>query len=240
MPQLKFEFLADDFIQQINEGKLEVNDKLPSENELCKKYKVSRTTVRNALSYLEKEGYIIKKQGKGSFVASPILVQKLSNTYSFAESIAKKGKEISTIVTFFEINYVADPVILDALEASKKDEFYIFERFRLIENQPYLYEITYVPFSRVGVLTKGMLENSSFYKILDEKFNIQIDRAQEEFRAINSFKKISRYLDLDDDGAVLEIRRTAYTKSVPIEYTISFARGDKYRYIVNMEKEEVK
>lgn len=240
MTQLKFEFLADDFIQQINEGKLEVNDKLPSENELCKKYKVSRTTVRNALSYLEKEGYIIKRQGKGSFVASPILVQKLSKTYSFAESIKKKGKEISTIVTFFEINYVTDPAILDALEASKKDEFYIFERFRIIENQPYLYEITYVPFSRVGVLTKGMLENSSFYKILDEKFNIQIDRAQEEFRAINSFKKISRYLDLDDDGAVLEIRRTAYTNSVPIEYTISFARGDKYRYIVNMEKGEVK
>lgn len=61
--------LADTLRQQLQEN-LKPNDKLATENEICEEYSVSRTTVRLALSQLEKEGAIYRIQGKGSFVSA--------------------------------------------------------------------------------------------------------------------------------------------------------------------------
>ena len=55
--------------KEIRTGILKPGDKLPSESEMQKKYNISRVTIRNAMAELESEGYIIKVQGKGSFVA---------------------------------------------------------------------------------------------------------------------------------------------------------------------------
>ena len=48
----------------IESGEIQKGEKIPSEHELCKKYDVSRITVRNALAELEDEGYLIKKIGR--------------------------------------------------------------------------------------------------------------------------------------------------------------------------------
>lgn len=64
---IKYKWLASKLKEQLKTNYQTGTDKLPSENTLCKKYQVSRQTVRQALSILEQEGYIEKKQGSGSF-----------------------------------------------------------------------------------------------------------------------------------------------------------------------------
>lgn len=64
----KYEIVYYDVLEKIQDGQFLLNSCIPSENELSTNYKTSRVTVRKALHELEKDGYIRKKQGKGSIV----------------------------------------------------------------------------------------------------------------------------------------------------------------------------
>ena len=85
------------------ENSLEENEQILSEREICEIYNVSRTTVRQAMDELEKEGYIYKIHGKGTFVSPKRMNQDLISFYSFTEEMKKLGKVPSSEVTGFEI-----------------------------------------------------------------------------------------------------------------------------------------
>ena len=81
--------LQDIIEDQINTRKLRHGEMLPSENELCDAYHVSRTTVRQAFHELEQQGMIVRKQGLGTFVAEQKVARSLGNLYSFTEDMKK-------------------------------------------------------------------------------------------------------------------------------------------------------
>ncbi|TGY91554.1 GntR family transcriptional regulator [Petralouisia muris] len=80
--KLKYFHLAEDLKGMILEGKVQAGEKLPSENELAERYKISRHTVRKALSILENEGYIYAEHGKGTFCSE--LVRHTKNSRNIA------------------------------------------------------------------------------------------------------------------------------------------------------------
>ena len=75
----------------ITSGTLRVGDLLPSEAELCDKFEISRNTVRQAIGELEEEGLVVRKRGKGTFVADPNARGKCVR-YSFTTEISSLGK----------------------------------------------------------------------------------------------------------------------------------------------------
>ena len=85
--------LMDIIIYKI-ENTMEKGDKLLSEREICDKYDVSRSTVRQAISELERDGYIYKMHGKGTFVADKEVHQDLVQFYSFTDEMKKLGKNL--------------------------------------------------------------------------------------------------------------------------------------------------
>ena len=94
--------LVDILLEEID-TKLKPNDKMMSEREICTKYDVSRTTVRQALSELENMGYIYKRPGKGTFVATLNRdKENLMDFYSFTEQMRQQGKVPSTQILSFE------------------------------------------------------------------------------------------------------------------------------------------
>ena len=88
--------LAEIIINDIKEKNLQENDRILTEREYCEKYNLSRSTVRQAIAYLEKKGYIYKVQGCGTFVSSRVMKQKLLKFYSFTEEAKKQGKTPSS------------------------------------------------------------------------------------------------------------------------------------------------
>lgn len=76
---------------------------MPSERELCEIYEVSRFTVRQALLELEREGFIYKQYGKGTFVGPKAYNQKLDVLYSFTEEMKNIGKQPTTEVLAFAL-----------------------------------------------------------------------------------------------------------------------------------------
>ena len=87
----------------IDSGEIKKGEKILSEYELCEKYNVSRITVRNALAELESEGYLIKKQGKGTFATTPKLFRPLEDSIGFTESCKNAGMQSSSIVLKREV-----------------------------------------------------------------------------------------------------------------------------------------
>ena len=90
----KYTIIENDIIECINSGKLKNGEKIPSESELCEKYKVSRTTVRKALANLSTNGKIIRKIGDGSYVNDQVFVNNTGRALSFTEDMEKTKQDI--------------------------------------------------------------------------------------------------------------------------------------------------
>ena len=86
--------LMDIITQQIKNGTYKPGEKIPTEPELAELYHVSRITVRRTVEELCTQGYLIKHQGKGTFVKSPMIFRKFESqkNMSFSESCRQNDR----------------------------------------------------------------------------------------------------------------------------------------------------
>jgi GntR family transcriptional regulator len=226
--------LIDIIVGKMNSGELKENDKLPSERELCDFYDVSRTTVRQAMVELENEGYIYKEHGKGSFVSPKVYTQSLVKMYSFTEEMKKLGKKPRSEIISFDM-VPATVNVAKKLLLEEFDQVYRLVRLRLADDEPIMYETTYMPVNILPNLSLEDLKNSSLYGIFQVKYAYVISNAFESFRAVSIRDVEEPYLLVKAGLPALKIERTAFADSKALEYTISVARGDKYVYTTELK-----
>lgn len=132
-------------VEKIKEGIYPLDKALPSEFELVDTYGVSRTTVRQAIDNLVKDGYLEKRRGVGTFVVD----RKKKNLWdlqelkSFREEFISKGFVVRTEalkITCIKINKE-----LKEIFSEKISECYCLERLRYINEKPVICVTTYVP-----------------------------------------------------------------------------------------------
>lgn len=225
--------LMDILIDKINKN-MEEHEQLISEREICEIYNVSRTTVRQALDTLERDGYIYKVHGKGTFVSPKRLNQDLESFYSFTEEMKKIGKVPKSEVIGFEIVHFDEKLI--AIFKNENDDLgYKITRVRKADDTPMMYEVTYLPYSIFNGLTKGKLEEKPMYDTFINDYNINLTSAEECFEPILTSKLESIYLEIDEGSPSLRIERFTYDNNKLIEYTLGVARGDKFKYRVKLQ-----
>ncbi|WP_130951437.1 GntR family transcriptional regulator, partial [Klebsiella pneumoniae] len=91
--------LKDKILSDISSGKLAEGEKIPTEIELSELYNISRITVRNAVKELVAEGYLVKKQGKGTFVCLPKIERKVVHLLSFTAACDANHLPTHSVVT---------------------------------------------------------------------------------------------------------------------------------------------
>lgn len=213
---------------------MQEDDKLDSEREICQKYNVSRTTVREALDELEKKKYIYKVQGKGNFVAPKTVVQDLIKVSSFTDEMNKLGKKPTSKLLAFEI-IEPDHKIINKLKLKEDSLVFKIIRLRLADDIPHIYEISYLPYDKFEGLTRELLAENPMYEVLKNTFKIEMSSAEEVLESILVNKLESIYLCIPQGSPALKIERITYDKDTVIEYTISIARADKFKYRVHLE-----
>lgn len=220
-----------DTLREMIEEEMSPHDLLPSERELSEIYNVSRTTVRLAMHELENLGYIYKKHGKGTFVSSVSgSIMNLSGSYSFTEQMRALGKTPATTILSMEI-MPANKFFSEQLDIFKGKKIIKIKRLRLADGEPMMLERSYLPFEKFETLTQEDLEKKPMYDLFKEDYGEIIKYAEEEFYASLVNDKDASQIEVPTGSASLNmVRKTYNINNEVIEYTLSVARADQFRY----------
>jgi DNA-binding GntR family transcriptional regulator len=214
--------------KHILDGVYKEGDLLPSENELCHLFGMTRPTVRQSLSSLANAGYIRKHQGKGSIVhriSKEIGILSVSGTTS---AVGDRNLKTKIIVKPVLIPWPDD--FMFPLSVIEKESGCIYmERVRLLDNMPIFYDISYIANINLPRITSRQFENRSLFRILRDHYHIEIIAGDQRIRAIKATTKISRLLRLKKDQPVLHLERKMETNHPDlILYSSIFCNTEKY------------
>jgi len=214
--------------KHIMDGVYSEGDLLPSENELCQLYGMTRPTVRQSLSNLAADGYIRKHQGKGSIVhhlAREIGILSVSGTTS---AVGDRNLRTRIIVRPRLIPW-PDDFMFTLSELEKESGCIYMERVRLLDGVPVFYDISYIANVNLPRITSRQFENRSLFKILRDHYHVEIKGGEQRIKAIPVTTKISRFLHLKKDQPVLHLERKMETNTNGLFlYSSIFCNTEKY------------
>lgn len=225
--------LMEELIKKIEKKVYVEHEQLPSERELCGIYNLSRITVRQALQDLEREGYIYKKHGVGTFVASKKYNQNLVKLYSFTNEMEEIGKKPTTDVLSFNVIAIDDR-LANKMNLFPLEEVFKVVRLRFADGKPLMYETSYLPKKIFPDLTKKDLNERPMYEIFHQDYQVGVTNATERLSATLIQEEEAHYLNVKSNKPGMLIKRYAYHHHDLIEYTISIALGDKFSYTVEL------
>jgi GntR family transcriptional regulator len=214
----------------IENGLLNFGDKIEAEPEIMQRFNVSRITVRQAISNLVNEGYLIKKQGKGTFVNKPKIKRKIDHLLSFTEACNTNGMKASSEVIKKEI-IIPSKEEKDFLQLDDEDKVIYIQRIRLADDDPIMYENNYFSYSRFKFLLDEQL-NGSLYKLLREKYNvIPINPMRDSLEVVRANNDVAKILKVPA-GEPLFYMKTFMCDSNnnPVHIGKQFILGKRYKF----------
>jgi len=214
--------------RHITEGVYEEGNLLPSENELCQLYGMTRPTVRQSLGSLANDGYIRKHQGKGSIVQHPqsdIGILSVSGTTS---AVGSRNLRTRIIVKPCLKSWPGD-FMFPLSELEIESGCIYMERLRLLDEVPIFYDISFIANINLPRITARQFENRSLFAILREHYNVEIKGGEQRIRAISPSQKVSRFLKLEKGQPLLHLERKIETSvSGLFLYSSIFCNTGKY------------
>ncbi len=226
--------LKEIIVDSISKGEYGVGDLLPSENQLCKMYNVSRSTSQKALDELVHEGILTRKQGVGTFVAPPRIEQELSNFYSFSDAIKARGYEHEAKVLSISVA-ASTPKQAEMLKISPEERVIALTRLRLVNGAPFLIETSNIPEKLAPGLNEIDFNKNSLYKTLMNDYRLYVVKAKETFEPVLIKKDESKLLEVPEGSPAMLRERIALSSSDgPIEFCRSIIPGSKCRFYMEL------
>ena len=223
----KYQQIKQNLLYEINNGKFLPGDKFYSEAELKRKYNVSGITAIKALQCLTNERYLVRYQGKGTYVSKA----KRGKIVKFSD--IEKYKDGAERTEVLEIRRMKDPRIAAQLELEPEEEFYHIKRLRLVDDKPIFVQNSYVitEFIREED-AKDKEKFTSIYGKLRQDFGIDLYQADSKEITEIVFpapEEESRLLELEGREPSAFIRRYTYLfDGRTIEYIEGYKRWDYF------------
>ena len=216
---------------QIIAGIYNEGDLLPSESELQQLHGVTRSTVRQALGELVKEGYIQKQQGKGSIVKKrQHRTLGVLSVKGFSEIVSENKLAVSTVmlrkpfVTRWDESFF---YTIDAME--QKAGCIYLKRLRCVENEPVMLETTYIPNLNLPRFCTRPFVNGSLFETLNVNYALEITKVEQDLRAVSADEETSGHLAICKGSPLLHIYLKFYTnREHMLVYSSLLCNTNKY------------
>jgi len=222
--------------EQILGGIYADNQLVPTEQELTRRFGVSRITAKRALDELASEGLVVRRRGKGTTVASRVAVPAVSaNISGLLENLLMMG--LKTKVEIVDFAYVPAPDdVARALDISTGEEVQRAVRVRSLDGAPLSFTTSYVPaalgrtYGRKDLATKPLLE-------LLERAGVLIGSADQSIGAVLADSLVAPRLGVRVGSALLSVTRTVHDQhGQPVEYIAILYRPDRYQYRMKLAR----
>ena len=224
--------------KQIDNGDLKPGQKIPSENELCDMYNISRITVRQALSDLSTRGKVIRVKGRGTFIPKFSARKPFDGLSGFTNEIKyTQQTQVTSKVLSFEAT-LPTAETAQMLGLTEDQAVIRLERARYLENTGISgVDLRFLPFNRFHELLEEDLENNSLYNILRSKYNTYPSRAIHEVSGMACPAEYADILEIRTGEPISHFKDVVYDQNnIPFEFGENFYRIDRYSYRIEIYK----
>jgi GntR family transcriptional regulator len=220
---------------EIDQDRWRVGEQIPSEQELCDAFDVSRTVVRQALQDLVNAGKLFKEKGRGTFVAKPkvteTLMQDLTGLY---ENTKSRGQQLTTIVLRCA-RVVPSDLVRERLGLGPGEDAIVLRRLRIVDDAPLSLDLTYLPYRLVPQLLEEDLSKDSLYSLIEDKYGLRISSGHRTIEATLADTETSQLLQIGEGDAVLLLTSVSYLDDGrAIEYFESAHPANRSRFEVDV------
>lgn len=208
---------------------------LPTEAELSARFGVSLITVRKATEGLSNEGLLVRRQGKGTFVARPKLTHELNGITSWTEQLRALGYVPGTAHREVQ-EIVPDPEVAQLLGLGEAATVIVMKRLRLADGEPVSLMVNYLPSRLVPGFVNLAVPGESLYELLAERYSLIPANALDTVETRDASEEEAELLQIATGAAVLQVGRVSYLQDGrPLEATEVVSRGDRYQYRVRLK-----
>ena len=234
-----YSMIADTLRQEIFGGGYAVGDLFPKEFDLCDRFKVSRHTVRSALSCLEREGLLKRTKATGTVICSvepsAAFVQKLASVddllqYPVETQLDPKSLENieadETVAGWFES---AEGIPLSRIRSV---------RSRMDDGMLLCWSEIYVRQEYAGVIDEVGKDTRPVYRILQQLYDIDISRVEIELGAVAMMNPEAEFLSVEEGTPAVRVLRRYYGRDGRVfETSVSLHPQDRFSYKLTFANE---
>jgi len=217
---------------QILSGEYSFGSRLPTEEELCAQFGVSRITVKRALSELASVGLIRRRRGSGTIVTRKPVDDSFKQTAGFSEIARSNGREPGSKI--LEIGLLEANENLRTtfqLPPTARPRFMSFQRLMLLDETPCALVTAFVPEELGQQLRQFDLDNQSFYKLYQKITGQTIVRNENTLAPVAVSPEFAKLLAVDPGSAHMHIRGVSYFEGdLTAEMSVSIFSGDIFEW----------
>lgn len=217
------------------DGEWAPGEAIPSEMELARRYQVSQGTVRKAIDELVMENYLVRRQGKGTFVATHT---DDGTVYRFLNLLPLEGEREYPHSRFVGFGRgKADAQVAKGLQLSPGSGVVLLRRVLEFSGKPVVYDDIRLPATLLKGISSAMIEDhvnahkGTLYSLYETQYFIRIISAQERIRATLADETTAPLLNVAIGAPLLCIERVAFSYGKqPVEWRKSYVNTENYYY----------
>ena len=221
--------------EKIESGEWPVGSQIPTEEDLCKIYEVSKATVKLAVLELARQGYLRRQQGKGTFVCKRVIPEGLTMHASFKELMLDAGMDFSTEVLAKTVMMPTDDLDVKLNVPADTHVIYI-KRLRSVSGEPVLLQEAYIPHNVCPSLLEEDVANESLFDILEKKYNITLTKVKDYIEIAYLTDEEAALLGLAKGAPALVMEQQLYSGDAQVMFIRSIKRSDRFRFFIEFER----
>jgi GntR family transcriptional regulator len=218
--------------QSLVAGEWRPGEAIPSELELANRFKVSQGTVRKSIDELAAENILIRRQGKGTFVATHTEEHAQYHFLRMVEVNGKKETPINEVLSCTRVK--ADSDIADRLELKRGAPVVILRRLLRLSGEPVILDDIWLSATLFKGVSESMIDefDGTLYSLYETRYGTRIIRAEERIQAVAAEAPMDELLNVPTGTPLLDIRRIAYTYGdKPVELRVSRCNTRHHCYL---------
>ncbi len=198
--------------QSLEAGEWRPGEAIPSELELAARFRVSQGTVRKAIDALAAENLLVRRQGKGTFVATH--TEERSSMFRFLHIYRNDGGDEYPVSRLLDVRRAkASAEVARLLELKPGEGVLVLRRTLEWGGEPVLLDEITLPAALFRGLTKGRYDayHGSMYSFFETEFGVRMLRATERLKAIPADAATAQILRVEPGSPLLAVERVTYT-----------------------------